>query len=63
MQIDKKEQENKFIDNMRSIMTSLLQNINEISEIDRKISQIDKKEPHNKFIDSMRSMYLTITDR
>ena len=61
MQVDKKEQENKFIDNMRSIMTSLLQNINEISEIDRKISQIDKKELDNKFIDSMRSMMTSLS--
>ena len=29
---------------MRSMMTSLLQSINKISEIDRKIVQIDKKE-------------------
>ena len=38
---------------MRSMMTSLSQSINKISEIDRKISQIDKKEPGNKFIDDM----------
>ena len=35
---------------------SLLQSINEISEIHRKISQSDKKEPDNNFIDNMRSM-------
>ena len=38
-QIVKKEQENKFIDSMRSMMTSLTQSINKISEIDRKILQ------------------------
>ena len=54
LQFDKKEQENKFVDNMRSIMTSLSQSIHKISEIDRKISQIDKKELDNGFIDNMR---------
>ena len=34
--IDKKEQENKFIDNMRSMMTSLSLSIDKISEIDKK---------------------------
>ena len=38
MQIDKKEPENKFIDNMRSMMDSLSQSIDKVSEIDRKIS-------------------------
>ena len=41
---------------MRSMMTSLSQSINKISEIDRKILQIDKKEQEKKFIDNMRSM-------
>ena len=41
---------------MRSMVFSLTQSINKISEIDRKISQIDKKEPDNMFIDSMRFM-------
>ena len=54
--IDKKESENKFIDNMRSMMTSLSLSIDKISEIDKKIAQIDKKEPGNKVIDNMRSM-------
>ena len=36
MQIEKKELENKFIDNMRSMRDSQLQSINEISQIDRK---------------------------
>ena len=36
--IDKKEQENKFADNMRSMVSSLLQSINKVSEIDNKIS-------------------------
>ena len=38
MQIDKKEPENKSIDNMRSMMASLSQSIDKVSEIDRKIS-------------------------
>ena len=55
-QIDKKELDNKFIDNMRSMMTSLSLSIDKVSEIDNKISQIDTKETKNKFTDSMRSM-------
>ena len=42
-QIDKKEPENKFIDNMRSMIISLSQSVNEISQTDQKIAQIDKK--------------------
>ena len=38
MQIDKREPENKFTTNMRSKISSLLQSINKISEIDKKIS-------------------------
>ena len=38
MQIDKKELENKFIDNIRSMTDSLSQSINKMSGIDRKIS-------------------------
>ena len=34
--INKKEPENKFIDNMRSMMTSLSLSIDKISEIDKK---------------------------
>ena len=57
MQIDKKEQENKFIDNMRSMMTSLSQSIDKVSEIDKKIMQIETfhnmyqlcNKDHNKF--------------
>ena len=41
---------------MRSMICSLSQSINKISEIDNTISQIDKKEPDKKFIDNMRSM-------
>ena len=37
-------------------MVSLLQSIDNVSDIDKKISQIDKKEPENNFIDNMRSM-------
>ena len=36
--IDKKEPENKFIDNMRSMMTSLSLPVDKISEIDKKIA-------------------------
>ena len=39
MQIDKKEQENKFIDNMRSRMTLLSQSFDKVSETAKKISQ------------------------
>ena len=42
-QIDKKEPDNKFIDNMRSMMTSLSLSIDKVSEIDNKISQLIKK--------------------
>ena len=38
MQINKKETENKFTVNMRSMLTSLSQSIDEVSEIDRKIT-------------------------
>ena len=41
---------------MRSMMASLSQSIDKVSEINNKISRIDKKEPDNTFIDSMRSM-------
>ena len=59
-QIDEKEPENKFIDNIGSMMVLLSQSINRISEIDR-ISQIDKKEPENKFTDNMRSMMASLS--
>ena len=39
MRIDKKEPENKFINNMRSMSVSLLQSIDEVSETDKKVSQ------------------------
>ena len=38
MHIDKKEKENNFTDSMRSMTTSLIQSIDKVSEIDRKIS-------------------------
>ena len=41
MRIDKKESENKFIDNMRSMTDSLSQSIDKVSEIDNKISQAE----------------------
>ena len=46
---------------MRPMMVSLSQSINEISEIDRKISQIDKKEPENELIDNMRSVMASLS--
>ena len=61
LQSAKKEPENKFLDNMRSMMASLSQSINKISEIDREISQIDKKEPENKFTDNMGSMMASLS--
>ena len=60
-QIDKKEPDNKFIDNMRSMMASLSLSIGKVSEIDNKISQIDKKEQENKSIDNMRSMVSSLS--
>ena len=46
---------------MRSMMASLSQSIDKVSEIDKKISQIDKKEPENKFIDNMRSIRASLS--
>ena len=46
-QIDKKELENKFIDNMRSMTTLSSQHTDKVLDIDKKISQIDKKEQEN----------------
>ena len=59
--IDKKEPENKFIDNMRSMKDSLSQCTDKVSEIDRKIARIDKKEQENKFIDFMRSIMASLS--
>ena len=55
-QIDNKEANNKFIESMKHMMTSLSQSINKISEIDTKISQIDNNKPKNESIDNIRSM-------
>ena len=52
---NKKELENKFIDNMRSMTASLTQSINKIAQINT------KKELENKFVDSMRSMIASLT--
>ena len=41
VQIDKKEPENEFVDNMRSTMASLSQSIDKVSEINEEISQIE----------------------
>ena len=38
MKTDKKEQENNSVDSMRSIVSSLSQSIDKVSEIDKKIS-------------------------
>ena len=46
---------------MRSMMTSLSQSIDKISEIDRKVSQIDKKELDNEFIGNMRFMISSLS--
>ena len=70
-QIDKKETENKFIDNMRSTINSLLQSIDKISEIDNKISHAEliKKFPNtyqlcnndlNKFALLLRKRFLSL---
>ena len=42
-QIDNKEPDNKFTDNMRFMIDSLLQSVNKISKINKKIAQIDKR--------------------
>ena len=41
---------------MRSMIDSLLQSANKISEINKKISLIDRIEAENTFIDNMRYM-------
>ena len=41
---------------MRFMTDLLSQSIDEVSKIDREISQIDEKESKNKFIDNMRYM-------
>ena len=46
---------------MRSPISSLLQCINKISQIDRKIAQIDQKEPDNMFIGNMRFMIASLS--
>ena len=61
LEIDKKELENKFTDSIRSIIGPLLQSIDKVSVIDKKISQIDKKEPENKFTDSMKTMMASLS--
>ena len=61
MGIDNKEPKNKFTDNMRSMMASISQSMDKVSEIDQKIMRIDKKEPENKFVDNMRSMMASLS--
>ena len=46
---------------MRSMMASLSQSIDKVSEINKKIMRIDEKEPKNKFIDNMRSMTASLS--
>ena len=41
--IDKKEPENKFIDDMRSMIASLSQSIDKVSEIDKKYQKLITK--------------------
>ena len=54
--IDKKEPDNTFTDSMRSMIDSLSQSLNKISEIDNDISQID-----NTFTGNMRSMISSLS--
>ena len=61
MRIDKKEQENKFIDNKRSMMAPLSQSIDKVSEINNQISRVDEKERENKFIDNLRSVMVLLS--
>ena len=46
---------------MRSMTDLLSRSIDEVSKIDREISQIDKKEPDNMFTDNMRSMIASLS--
>ena len=46
---------------MRSMIASLSQSIDKVSEIHKKISRIDKKEPEKKFIDSMKSAMASLS--
>ena len=46
---------------MRSMIFSLTQYIDKVSEIDRKIAQIDNKEPDNTFTDGMGSMVSSLS--
>ena len=48
-EINKKEPEDKFMNNMRSMSALLSNHINDLSKT-------NKKEPKNEFIDNMRSM-------
>ena len=51
LEINKKESENGFIDNMRFITASLSQSIDKVSEINKEIVQID----------NMRSMIASLS--
>ena len=48
-EINNKKPKNKFTDSMRSMTDLLLQSIDEVSKIDREISETDEKESKNKF--------------
>ena len=50
-EINKKESDNKFIDNLRSTTASLTQSVDKVSDIDKKVSQID----------NMRSMIASLS--
>ena len=56
LQLNKSQIDNKFTDNMRFMIGSLLQSVNKISEINKKISLIDRVKADNKFTDNMTSV-------
>ena len=49
------------MDKMRSMMASLSLSIDNVSQIDKKISQVDQKEPEKKFMYNMRSMMTSLS--
>ena len=54
--INNKKPEDEFIDNIRSIVTSLSCNVHNLSEINKKIEKSE-----NKFIDNFRSMLASLS--
>ena len=57
----KKEHDNNFENNVRSMINSILQSINKISWTDQKITKIDKKEQENNSVDNMRSLVSSLS--